>query len=422
MAIARTVREALVSSSMIRKLFEEGRELKKKYGGDRVFDFSIGNPDLEPPPAFHRVLKSLAGKDAEGKTPGSHGYMPNAGYPEVREILAQKASREQGCTVPASHIIMSVGAAGGLNVVFKSILDPGDEVIVSRPFFMEYRPYTANHGGILVEAPGGRDFGLDLAAIEQALSPKTAAVLINSPHNPTGRVYPAGDIAALADLLRRWEKKSGRRPWLVADEPYREIVYGGLTVPPVLSAYEESIAVTSYSKSLSLPGERIGYIALSPAAEDAETVLGALIYATRVLGYVNAPALMQRVVAALTEERVDVETYARRRAAFMDVLDSAGMTYVKPEGAFYIFAQVPSPGAGTDTAKAAPDGLQPSSGDRAFSELLKKHLVLGVPGSSFGAPGWIRFAYCVDEGVIRASAPALRETMDEWRRPSRPHP
>jgi aspartate aminotransferase len=377
-------------------MFEEGAELKKKYGADRVFDFSIGNPDLEPPPAFHRVFTRLAEEDAKG----SHGYMPNAGYAGVREALARKTSREQGCTVPPSHIIMAVGAAGGLNVVFKSILNPGDEVIVPRPYFMEYRAYAANHGGVLAEAAGGAGFSLDLKTIEQALSPKTAAVLINSPHNPTGRVYPGADIAALADLLRRHGAKTGRYPYLIADEPYREIVYDGIVVPPVLSAYEESIVVTSYSKSLSLPGERIGYIAAGPEIRDRDNTLAALVYATRVLGFVNAPALMQRIVAELTEEQVAVEVYAARRQAFKEVLDAAGIGYVEPEGAFYLFAKVPENSRGED--------------DGAFSACLKERLILGVPGSSFGAPGWIRFAYCVDERVIRASAGSFKEAAAAW--------
>jgi aspartate aminotransferase len=407
---------------MIRKLFEEGNELKKKHGPERVFDFSIGNPDLEPPEAFRRLLLRFAEEEAGGKTPGVHGYMPNAGYAAVREALAKKASACQGCTVPASHIVMAVGAAGGLNVVFKSVLNPGDEVIVSRPYFMEYRSYVSNHGGVLVEVPSGPDFGLDMAALEGALSPKTAAVLINSPHNPTGRVYSAADIAALAGLLRRHGEKTGRPPYLVADEPYREIVYGGVAVPPVLSAYGESIVVTSYSKSLSLPGERIGYIAVSPAASAADELIAALIYATRVLGFVNAPALMQRAVAELTEERVAVDMYDRRRRAFMEVLDGAGLSYAEPEGAFYIFARVPRREAATGTGhEGSPSAGTPVNStegspldDRAFSDALKKHLILGVPGSAFGAPGWIRFAYCVDEKVIRASAPAFREAVSQW--------
>jgi aspartate aminotransferase len=262
-----------------------------------------------------------------------------------------------------------------------------------------------------VEVAALPDFNLDLAGIKAALTDKTAAVLINSPHNPTGRVYPAATIAALADILREHGKKTGRLPYLVADEPYREIAYNGIEVPPILSAYEESLVATSYSKSLSLPGERIGYIAVSPAIAQKADVLAALTYATRVLGYVNAPALMQRIVAELTEERVDVAVYARRKDAFKKVLDDAGISYAEPEGAFYLFVRVPPkkgvPSGAVGAANAAGD-------DAAFVDHLKQHLILGVGGSGFGAPGWVRFAYCVDEAIIRASAGAFKKAMETW--------
>jgi aspartate aminotransferase len=372
-------------------MFEEGNQLKKQYGADKVFDFSLGNPDVAPPPAFHRVLTKLAEEDKKG----SHGYMPNGGYPEVREALAGKVSREQGLTLDWSQVIMAAGAAGGLNVVLKAILNPGDEVIVSRPYFMEYGAYVTNHGGRLVEADTLPDFNLNIPAIRERLSEKTAAVLINSPHNPTGRIYPARTIAELAELLQSWGNHSGRLPYLIADEPYREIAYT-VPVPPILSVYSESVVVNSYSKSLSLPGERIGYIAVSPAIHDKEAVLNALIYTTRILGFVNAPALMQRIVAELTFARVDVTVYARRRDAFKQVLDAAGITYAEPEGAFYLFCQVPK------------------GDDRAFADHLKQYRILGVPGSGFGKPGWIRFAYCVEEKLIQASSEAFTQAMKTW--------
>jgi aspartate aminotransferase len=402
LSVAKAIQEALASSSMIRKMFEEGNLLKKQYGAHKVFDFSIGNPDIEPPPAFHRVLLRLAREDKKG----SHGYMPNAGYPEVRDALAQKVSREQGVSLDGSHVVMAAGAAGGLNVVFKTILNPGDEVLVSRPYFMEYRNYVENHGGRLVEVDSLPDFNLDLEALKARLSRKTAAVLINSPHNPTGRIYPASTITALAELLRSHGQAAGRFPCLVSDEPYREIVYG-VETPPVLCACDESIVVSSYSKSLSLPGERIGYIAVSPNAADKADLINGLIYATRTLGFVNAPALMQRIVAELIFARVDVEVYARRRDAFKQVLDAAGLTYAEPQGAFYLFCQVPS------RRRSGSEGDLPA-GDRAFVEHLKKHLVLGVPGASFGKPGWLRFAYCVDEKIIKASGPAFRKALESW--------
>ena len=397
MPIAAEIKNALASSSMIRKMFEEGMQLKKQYGADKVFDFSLGNPDIEPPAAFHDIFVKFAQEDEKG----SHGYMPNAGYLHVREALAKKVCREQNVDIDGSHIIMAVGAAGGLNTVFKTICNPGDEVIVTRPYFMEYRAYTANHGAKLVEVAALDDFNLDLAAIGAALNEKTAAVLVNSPNNPTGKIYPAETLAGLASLLEEHGKKTGRLPYLVSDEPYREIVYTG-EVPPVLSCYPESIVVSSYSKSLSLPGERIGFIAVSPAISGKDDLVNGLIYATRILGFVNAPALMQRIVASLTEARVDVSIYERRRDAFIKVLDEAGIEYAFPEGAFYLFCKVPKSktGQGAD--------------DKAFVEHLKKHLILGVPGSGFGKAGWLRFAYCIDEKIIRASGTAFKTAMESW--------
>jgi aspartate aminotransferase len=375
-------------------LFEEGAALKKQYGADKVFDFSIGNPDVEPPAAFHEVFLRLAQEDAKG----SHGYMPNAGFPDAREKIARKAGREHNVVLDGGHVVMAAGAAGGLNAVFKAILNPGDEVIVPTPYFMEYRAYVSNHNGALVEVPAMDDFNLDINAIKAKLTPNTAAILINSPHNPTGRIYPEQTIASLAAALTDHGAACGRLPYLVADEPYREIAYNTV-VPPILSAYSESIVVSSYSKSLSLPGERIGYIAASPTISDKNDVMNALIYATRILGFVNAPALMQRIVAELTEARVDIDVYARRRDAFKRTLDDAGLAYAEPEGAFYLFVKTPDKAGGDDVK---------------FSDHLKKHLILGVPGSSFGKPGWLRFAYCVDEAIIRASAGAFKKAMEAF--------
>ena len=277
---------------------------------------------------------------------------------------------------------------------------------MSRPYFMEYRSYVGNHGGKLTEVDTLPDCDLDIAAISAALSPRTAAVLINSHNNQTGRIYPAETIAALADLLREHGAKTGRLPYLVSDEPYREIAYN-TAVPPVLSAYGESIVVSSYSKSLSLPGERIGYIAVSPGISDKDEVMDGLIYATRVLGYVNAPALMQRIVAELTFARVDVDIYAGRRDAFMAALDAAGITYIKPEGAFYLFCRVP-PRRRSGAAETNP------ADDLAFVEHLKQYLILAVPGAGFGKPGWLRFAYCIDEKIIRASEAAFKKAVETW--------
>jgi len=398
MAVAEQIKSALAGSSMIRKMFEEGILLKKQHGEGNVFDFSLGNPDIEPPPAFHDVFVKLAQEDEKG----SHGYMPNAGFTHVREALAKKVCKEQNVNIDGSHIVMSVGAAGGLNTVFKTICNLGDEVIVTRPYFMEYRAYTANHGAKLAEVDALNDFNLDINAIGAALSEKTAAVLINSPNNPTGKVYSADVLASLASLLTEHGKKTGRYPYLVSDEPYREIAYN-IDVPPFLSCYNESIVVTSYSKSLSLPGERIGFIAVNPATSGKEDLLNGLIYATRILGFVNAPALMQRIAAALTDARVDVSIYARRRDAFMKVLNNAGIEYSTPQGAFYLFCKVPQ----SKTGRKETD-------DKAFVEHLKKHLILGVQGTGFGKSGWLRFAYCVDEKIINASQNAFIKAMETW--------
>ena len=400
MALANAVKDALGSQSMIRKMFEEGTLLKKQHGQDNVFDFSLGNPDVDPPEEFFTVLTKLT----KEKKKGAHGYMPNGGFPDIREILAKKVEEEQDVKIDGTHIIMSCGAAGGLNVVFKSILNPGDEVIVSKPYFMEYRPYTMNHGGSIVEVPALEDFNLDVEGIKQKLSPKTAAVLINSPHNPTGKIYPGETLTALVKVLEEHGKACGRFPYLVSDEPYRQLAYDGIKVPPILSLYSEAIVVYSYSKSLSLPGERIGYITVGPDIKDKELLLGAFTYATRILGYVNAPALMQRVVGELCDVKIDLDIYDRRRKAFCKILDEAGIAYNKCEGAFYLFCKAPQ-------SQAAQGG-----NDLAFVELLKKHLILGVPGSGFGMPGWFRLAYCVDEKVIQRSRDAFLKAMDEFKR------
>ena len=397
MPIAVAVQNALTSSSMIRKMFEEGMQLKKQHGADKVFDFSLGNPDIDPPSSFHDVFVKLANEDEKG----SHGYMPNAGYPHVREILAKKISKEQNVNIDASCVIMAAGAAGGLNTVFKAICNPGDEIIVTRPFFMEYRAYAANNQAKLVEVDAQENFDLDLKQIEKALCGKTAAVLINSPNNPTGKVYDASLIAGLASILSEHGKKTGRPVYLVSDEPYREIAYN-VEVPPFLSCYSESIVVSSYSKNLSLPGERIGYIAVNPGISAKDDVVNALVYCARVLGFVNAPALMQRIVAELTEAKVDVSIYARRKDAFMKALDEAGIEYALPQGAFYLFCKVPK-------KKNGEIGT-----DSEFVEHLKKHLILGVQGSAFSKSGWIRFAYCVDEKIIKSSAPSFKKAMETW--------
>ena len=370
MPIAQYIKETMNSkgASVIRKMFEEGNALKAKYGAENVFDFSLGNPDLEPPEEVARAIAEVAAD----KSRGAHGYMPNAGYMEAREAMAAKTSREQGIAVGAENICMTVGAAGALNCVFKAILNAGDEVIVPSPFFAEYRHYVHNFGGTLVEVPTKEDFSLDTEAIARALTPKTAAVLINTPNNPTGKIYSAADIAALSAVLTAHGEKCGRKPYLISDEPYRAIAYDGREVAPCFSAYDEAIVVTSFAKNLSLPGERVGYIAVNPRAADAAEVIAACIFANRIL------------------------SYEKRRNEIMAVLDEAGIEYAKAEGAFYLFCKVPD-GWGGD--------------DAAFCEHLKRYFIICAPGAGFGKAGYFRLAYCVSEQTIAASCAAFLKAM-----------
>jgi aspartate aminotransferase len=393
MAIAENIKSSLSKGSFIRKMFEEGITLKSKYGKDKVFDFSIGNPDIDPPKEFHELFVKLASEDLAG----SHGYMPNAGYDFVRETIAKKASKEQGVTCRATDIVMTVGAAGGLNAVLKTILNPGDNVIVSRPYFVEYGSYIANHCGVISLVDSTADFSLDIEKIALALNEKTAAILINSPNNPTGKIYSQKTLDDLARLLRNHEKKTGRAVYLIGDEPYREIIYKGKIVPPLLASYENSIIVTSYSKSLSLPGERIGYIAINPSCNDYEMLNAGIIMSNRVLGFVNAPALMQRLVAGLTDITVDVGIYERKRDLLSEGLKNAGLSFVEPEGAFYLFVKAP----GGDDFK--------------FVDHLKKYLILAVPGTGFGGPGYFRLAYCVNETVIKNALPVFAEAVKNYK-------
>ena len=384
-------------SSWIRRMFEEGDRLKAIHGCENVFDFSLGNPNVEPPLEFQRVIEELVHDPA----PGLHGYMPNAGYPETREAVACFLSEDQGVDVPGANVVMTVGAGGALNVILKAILDPGDEVIVPRPYFVEYGFYADNHGGALRPVDSAPDFGLDIQAIEAAIHDKTRAILLNSPNNPTGRVYPADSLAVLGDLLRRKTRETGRLIYLISDEPYRRIVYDGVRVPPVMAAYENSVIASSYSKELSLAGERIGYLAANPAIPCVETLMEGLILANRILGFVNAPALMQRAVTRLQGVGVDLSLYERNRGVLYQALVEAGYAVTLPEGAFYMFPR------------------SPIEDDVAFAQELLDRQVLVVPGVGFGAPGYFRMAYCTAPDVVDGALPALRELGPNLRgRPS----
>jgi aspartate aminotransferase len=385
MAIAKKMKGFVENGSMIRKMFEEGARLKKIHGADRVFDFSLGNPNLPPPKALKERLRAVV----EADEPGLHAYMPNAGLAETRDAIAARVGADQGVALGGAQVIVTCGAAGALNIILKALLDPGDEVLVSSPYFVEYGFIADNHGGVLKSVPSAPDFSLDLGALEAAMGPRTKVVLVNTPNNPTGRIYSAGSLVGLAEILSRKGREHGRAIYLVSDEPYRKIAYGGARVPSVLASYANSIVATSYSKDLSLPGERIGYAAVNPAADDLEALMGALALSNRILGYVNAPSLMQRVIAGIGDACVDVSLYEAKRDLLAAGLRSAGYDFILPEGAFYLFVRIPA------------------RDEAGFIDLLKEENILVVPGSAFGTPGWFRIAYCVDDAVIRGAMPGF---------------
>ena len=382
MSISQLISSYLERSSWIRKMFEEGLKLKKIYGEERVFDLSLGNPDLPPPEAVKVALK----KFLENYDPSFHRYMPNAGFPFVREIMAKKVSKEHQINISANEIIMTCGAAGALNIIFKALLDPGDEVIFPSPYFVEYFFYVENHQGKPIPCPTNEDFSLNLEAFERAITPKTKAVLINSPNNPTGQVYGEREIRELANLLQEKSKAYGKVIYLISDEPYRNLVFDGTEVPSIFHYYNNSFVAYSFSKELSLAGERIGFVALHPEMENKEKILEALILANRILGFVNAPALAQRLVAECAFEKVAVEIYKRRRDILCEILKEGGLEFIKPKGSFFMFPKTPID-------------------DLKFCELLKEELILAVPGRGFGLPNHIRLAFCVPEETLQRMKP-----------------
>ncbi len=393
MAISRKIQSFISKSSWIRRMFEEGVRLRQIHGAENVYDFSLGNPNVDPPAVFKEELRRLAAEEIEGM----HGYMPNAGYPDTRRAVADHLSGIHGVALTADHLVMTCGAGGALNVILKSLLDPGDEVVVPTPFFVEYRFYADNAGGVLKLIPTKPDFSLDLEAMAAAVNDKTKVVLINSPNNPTGRVYDEASIVALAKILAEKSRDLGRPIYLVSDEPYRELAYDGVKVPSILAAYGNSLVASSYSKSLSLPGERIGFIAVSPSAEPMEDLLGALVLCNRILGFVNAPALMQRVISRLQGVQVDAGIYRRKRDLLYEGLVKAGYEVTKPEGAFYLFPR------------------SPLEDDVAFVRALQEKRILTVPGSGFGGPGHFRIAYCVDDRTIMGALDGFAEVRRAYR-------
>ncbi len=392
MAISKKVKDALEGASWVRRMFEEGEELKRKYGVENVFDFSLGNPDIEPPPSLKMALKNLADQPIMGM----HRYMPNNGYVETRRVIAEYLAEESGLDFNEKHVVMTVGAAGGLNVVLKAILDEGDEVIVPSPYFMEFKFYIDNCGGKIRLAETNEDFSLNLSEIEKAIGEKTKAILINSPNNPTGVVYDRESLIQLGELLKRKNQQLRKTLFLITDEAYRRIVYDGIELPIVFHYYPHTIRVTSHSKDLSLPGERIGYVAVSPLCEDLEEMMSALVFANRTLGFVNAPALMQRLVAPLQRNSVNVGIYEEKRNLFYNVLTSFGYRIVKPQGAFYLFPKAPI------------------EDDVAFVKELQMKRILTVPGRGFGKPGFFRIAYAVEKKTIERALPGFKELAEKY--------
>lgn len=392
MAISRQIHENLGKSSWIRKMFEEGDRLRKEWGEDKVFDFTLGNPDLEPPAAFQEQLKQLANHPI----PGMHKYMNNAGYPETRQAVAAYLSERSGKTLTEQHVVMTCGAGGALNVVLKTLLNPGDEVIAIAPYFVEYGFYVDNHQGRLVVVKSGPDFQPDIAALGQAITPRTKAIIINSPNNPTGVIYPASVLSEMAKIVAAKEAAYGTEIYIISDEPYAKLVYDGVEVPSVFRYFSKSIVATSHSKDLALPGERIGYVAIDPEVPDADELFNGLVFANRILGYVNAPSLMQRLIAPLQHTVAGVEEYRERRDILVEHLAKVGFEFVKPSGAFYIFPKSPDPDDVAFINKAASFGL------------------LLVPGSGFGMPGYFRIAYCVDKDVILRSLPTFTKVAEAY--------
>ena len=381
MLISDRVKRSMEAGSWIRRMFEEGVVLKQQYGEENVFDLSLGNPIMEPPAEFSEELKRLV----EKPIPGMHRYMENAGYADTRAAVAEYLSTESGITFTKDDIIMTCGAAGALNIVLKTLLNAEDEVIIFAPYFPEFINYIENHGGVARVLPADEKFVPRLNALETAIGPRTKAVLINSPNNPSGAVYNESFLKRLSKLLKKKEEELGKRIFLISDEAYRKLTYDGLECPQVWSYYHRSIAIASYSKSLAIPGERIGYVAAHPGLEQHDELVAGFIHCNRIMGFVNAPALMQHLVSRLQEVTISVSEYQRKRDFLYNNLTDMGYSIFKPQGAFYLFPK------------------SPLEDDIAFVNKLRQWRVLVVPGQGFGAPGYFRVSYCTDDRTLEGS-------------------
>lgn len=381
------------NNSVIREMFEEGKRLAGIYGAENVFDFSLGNPSVPAPEELNRAVKDILDEEPSIFV---HGYMSNAGYEDVRATIADSINRRFGTSFNQSNIIMTVGAAGGMNVIFKTILNPGDEVLTFSPYFVEYNSYVSNYDGKLVAIdPDTETFQANIEDLERKITPKTKALIINNPNNPTGVVYSEETIKKVAAILDAKQKEYGTEIFIISDEPYRELAYDGVEVPYITKYYNNTIVGYSFSKSLSLPGERIGYLVIPDEVDDAEQMKTAAAIATRVLGFVNAPSLMQRAVARCIDAKCDVDSYNRNREALYNGLVKLGFECIKPQGAFYLFVK------------------SPVHDEKEFCNVAKKHNVLLVPGSSFKCAGYVRIAYCVSYDTIINSLPRFAEIAQE---------
>ncbi|MCO1603520.1 pyridoxal phosphate-dependent aminotransferase [Desulfosporosinus nitroreducens] len=391
--ISEKMHEQVKNSSVIRAMFEEGKRLAGIYGAENVFDFSLGNPNVEPPEEVKKAILEIVN---DKNDIGIHGYMNNSGYEEVRAAIAKSINDKFGTTITHNSILMTVGAAGGLNVILKTLLNPKDEVITFAPFFGEYRNYVKNFDGELIAvSPNTIDFQPNLKEFKDKITPKTKAVIINSPNNPTGVIYSEETIIKLSEILREKQKEFSTDIYLIADEPYRELAYDQAEVPYLSKYYANTIVGYSYSKSLSLPGERIGYLMISDQATDFENIISAANIANRILGFVNAPALFQRVIVKCLDAKVDLEAYNRNRELLYKELLSYGYQCIKPEGAFYMFVK------------------SPIENDAEFCSLANKKNILIVPGSAFGCPGYVRIAYCVAYETIVKALPGFKALIEE---------
>ncbi len=393
--ISTQMQELVAGSSVIRAMFEEGKRLSSLYGAENVYDFSLGNPNVVPPDSVKSAILDVL----ENETPNTlHGYMNNSGYEDVRESIASSLNAKHGGTLDASDIIMTCGAAGGLNIILKTLLNPEDEVIVFAPFFGEYRNYVSNFNGkLVIVPPNPPTFQPDFEAFRSAITSRTKAVIINTPNNPTGVIYSDATLKQLAAILNDKQAEFDTSIYLISDEPYRELVYGETKAPYILNYYANTFIGYSYSKSLSLPGERIGYIVIHPEMDDLAAVQGGLNVANRILGFVNAPSLFQKVIASCLDAEVDISIYKRNRDLLFNHLTELGFECAEPEGAFYLF----------------PKAL--IADDKAFCEAAKALNLLLVPGSSFGCPGYVRLAYCTSYEMIERSLPAFTQLATQFK-------